>query len=192
MMTSRSHLAMSVGTDFQFAGRATVARISNHPIRLARLQLGLSQVELAKRAGVNRAAVTAIEDGRTKTPSDAILEPLANGLGITIEELKEQSLAFARAPLEVEAPPAVANLMLIPPYTLGQYYKSFKQWRIDVAKTPTALASMLRVNPAVVARYEAGEMSAFPEILSRKLLEAFKPYGMSVDYVVELEKLPAS
>lgn len=169
-----------------------MARISNHPIRLARLQLGLSQVELAKRAGVNRAAVTAIEDGRTKTPSDAILEPLANGLGITIEELKEQSLAFARAPLEVEAPPAVANLMLIPPYTLGQYYKSFKQWRIDVAKTPTALASMLRVNPAVVARYEAGEMSAFPEILSRKLLEAFKPYGMSVDYVVELEKLPAS
>lgn len=191
-MTSRSHLAMSVGRDFQSAGRAIVARISNHPIRLARLQLGLSQVELAKRAGVNRAAVTAIEDGRTKTPSDAILEPLANGLGITIEELKDQALSFANAPLEIEAPPAVANLMLIPPYTLSQYYKSFKQWRIDVAKTPTALASMLRVNPAVVARYEAGEMNAFPEILSRKLLEAFKPYGMSVDYVVELEKLPAS
>jgi len=82
--------------------------------------------------------------------------------------------------------------MLIPPYTLGQYYKSFRQWRSDVAKTPTALASMLRVNPAVVSRYEAGEMNAFPEVLSRKLLEAFKPYGMSVDYVVELEKLPAA
>jgi len=191
-MTSRSHLAMSVAKDFLFAGRATVARINNHPIRLARLQLGISQVELAKRAGVNRAAVTAIEDGRTKTPSDAILAPLVTGLGITAEELREQCKQFASAPLEIEAPPAVANLMLIPPYTLGQYYKSFRQWRSDVAKTPTALASMLRVNPAVVSRYEAGEMNAFPEVLSRKLLEAFKPYGMSVDYVVELEKLPAA
>jgi len=79
---------------------------------------------------------------------------------------------------------------LIPPYTLGQYYKSFKQWRREIAKTPTALASMLRVNPAVISRYEAGQLSAFPEILSRKLVEAFKSYGMTPEYVVELEKLP--
>ena len=53
-----------------------MARINNHPVRLARLQLGISQVELAKKAGVNRAAVTAIEDGRTKNPSDTILLPV--------------------------------------------------------------------------------------------------------------------
>lgn len=191
-MTSRSHLAISVGREFQFAERATVARINNHPVRLARLQLGISQVELAKKAGVNRAAVTAIEDGRTKNPSDTILLPLAAGLGITIEDLRIQCKEFASAPIEIEAPPAVQNLMIIPPYTLSQYYKSFKQWRSEIAKTPTALASMLRVNPAVVSRYESGEMQAFPEVLSRKLLEAFKPYGMSADYIVELEKLPAA
>lgn len=169
-----------------------MARINNHPIRLARLQLGISQVELAKRAGVNRAAVTAIEDGRTKTPSDAVLTPLANGLGTTVEELREECAAFATAPLEVNAPPAVANLMVIPPYTLSQYYPNFKAWRREIAKTPTALASMLRVNPAVVSRYEDGKMTGFPEALSRKLLEAFKPYGMTTDYIVELEKLPAA
>lgn len=169
-----------------------MARIADHPIRLARLQLGISQVELAKRAGVNRAAVTAIEDGRTKTPSDTILTPLANGLGTSVEELKASCVEFASAPLEINAPPAVANLMVIPPYTLSQYYKSFKQWRNEIAKTPTALASMLRVNPAVVSRYEDGKMSAFPESLSRKLLEAFKPYGMSTEYIIELEKLPAA
>ena len=80
--------------------------------------------------------------------------------------------------------------MLIPPYTLGQYYKSFRQWRSEIAKTPTALASMLRVNPAVISRYEAGQLSGFPELLSRQLLEAFAPYGMTPEYVIELEKLP--
>jgi DNA-binding XRE family transcriptional regulator len=56
-----------------------MARIPNHPVRLARLQLGISQIQLAKMAGVNRAAITAIEDGRTKKPSDTILVPLATG-----------------------------------------------------------------------------------------------------------------
>jgi hypothetical protein len=51
---------------------------------------------------------------------------------------------------------------------------------------------MLRINPAVVARYEGGRLSGFPELLSRQLLEAFKPYGMTPEYVLELEKLPAS
>lgn len=169
-----------------------MARIADHPVRLARLQLGISQVELAKRAGVNRAAVTAIEDGRTKTPSDAILAPLANGLGVDISVLKDQCVTFSKEPINVEAPPAVANLMVIPPYVLSQYYRSFKQWRNEIAKTPTALASMLRLNPAVISRYEAGEMQAFPEALSRKLLEAFKPYGMTVEYIIELERLPAA
>jgi len=169
-----------------------MARIPNHPIRLARMQLGMSQVQLAKTAGVNRAAVTAIEDGRTKRPSEAILAPLAIGLGTTVAELQAQVERFVTEPLAVDVPPAVSNLMLIPPYTLGQYYRSFKQWRNEIAKTPTALASMLRINPAVIARYENGQLSAFPELLSRRLLEAFGPYGMTGEYVIELEKLPSA
>lgn len=191
-MTSRSHPATLVGSACQYAERATVARINNHPVRLARLQLGISQVELAKRAGVNRAAVTAIEDGRTKVPSDAILAPLALGLGTEVSILKENCKKFIESPLEIDVPPAVANLMIIPPYTLGQYYPNFKAWRKEIAKTPTALASMLRVNPAVVSRYEDGKMQSFPEALSRKLLEAFKDHGMTPEYVIELEKLPAA
>jgi|TARA_B110000971_G_scaffold80224_1_gene82356 transcriptional regulator with XRE-family HTH domain len=185
---------MNVASESQPAENQSVrwdlARIADHPMRLARLQLGISQIELAKRAGVNRAAVTAIEDGRTKNPNEAILVPLALGLGGSVEELRNKCVAFASQPLEVDASPAVANLMLIPPYTLAQYYSSFKQWRLEIARTPTALASMLRVNPAVISRYEAGQLTGFPEILTRKLLEAFKSYGMTAEYVVELEKLP--
>jgi len=169
-----------------------MARIADHPLRLARLQLGLSQVALANRAGVNRAAITAIEDGRTKNPSQKIIDVIATGLGINEDELIKQIQDYITKPVTVAAPPAVANLMVIPPYTLNQYYKTFKQWRLEIAKTPTALASMLRVNPAVISRYEAGQLSAFPDILSRKLIEAFKPYGITPEYVVELEKLPAA
>jgi transcriptional regulator with XRE-family HTH domain len=169
-----------------------MARIADHPLRLARLQLGLSQVALATRAGVNRAAITAIEDGRTKNPSQRIIDVIATGLGIDEDELVKQIQDYVTKPVTITPPPAVQNLMVIPPYTLSQYYKTFKQWRLEIAKTPTALASMLRVNPAVISRYEAGQLSAFPDILSRKLIEAFKPYGITPEYVVELEKLPAA
>jgi hypothetical protein len=82
--------------------------------------------------------------------------------------------------------------MLIPPYTLNQYYKSFKQWRSEIAKTPTALASALHMNPAIISRYEDGLLQSFPETLARKLVEAYGPYGLTPEYVVELEKLPAA
>lgn len=169
-----------------------MARIPNHPMRLARLEAGISQVQLAKLAGVNRAAVTAIEDGRTKTPSDTILAPLAVKLDIPVSVLKDRCITFSKEPLDIKAPPAVSNLMLIPPYTLNQYYPNFTAWRREIAKTPTALASMLRINPAVISRYEAGQLAGFPELLSRRLLEAFGSYGMTPEYVIELEKLPQS
>lgn len=169
-----------------------MARIIDHPVRLARLQLGLSQKELASRAGVNRAAITAIEDGRTRKPAEKIIAVLANGTGTSTADLYEQIDDYISKPLTVDAKPAVQNLMLIPPYTLNQYYKSFKQWRLELARTPTALASTLHINPAVISRYEDGLLQGFPELLSRKLVEAYAPYGMTPEYVVELEKLPAA
>lgn len=168
-----------------------MARIPDHPVRLARLQLRLSQNQLADRAGVNRAAVTAIEDGRTKKPSTQILTVLANGLDVPIEDLQKQVDDYMNQPISVQAKPAVQNLMLIPPYTLSQYYKSFREWRTEIAKTPTALASMLHMNPAIISRYEDGLLQNFPETLSKKLIEAFGQYGLTAEYVVELEKLPA-
>ena len=117
---------------------------------------------------------------------------IASGLGINEAELAQNIQDYVTKPVVITPPPAVQNLMVIPPYTLSQYYKTFKQWRLEIAKTPTALASMLRVNPAVISRYESGQLSAFPDILSRKLIEAFKPYGITAEYVVELEKLPAA
>jgi len=159
---------------------------------LWRLRVGLSQVELASAAGVVRSAVTAVEDGRTKRPDDRILGVLASRLGVGVGELRDEVAVWVGRPLVVEVKPAVAALLSVPPYVLGQYYRSFRQWRLELASSPTAFASLLRVNPAVVSRWEAGELDRFPEVLSRKLVEAFGPFGLSPEYVVELEKLPAN
>src|SRR3954470_12422459 len=54
----------------------------------ARRLAGLSQTELASRAGVSRSLVAALEGGRN-TPSVAAGIALARALGVTVEELFE-------------------------------------------------------------------------------------------------------
>lgn len=168
-----------------------LARVLDHPVRLARLELGLSQVELARRAGVGRAAVTAVEDGRTRRPSERVLAVLAEGLGCDVDVLVGRCVSWFEGPGVSGLPVRVQNLLLVPPYVLSQYYSSFRQWRLEVSSSVTGFASLVRVNPAVVSRWECGELQRFPEALGRALLRSFGPAGLSVDYLVALEGLPA-
>ncbi len=59
---------------------------SPHPVRQARKALGWSQEELARKAKVSRAAVSAIEQGRSAPSVQAALD-LARALGKTVEAL---------------------------------------------------------------------------------------------------------
>jgi len=164
-----------------------MARIADHPLRIARLKAGLSQLELAKRAGVQRSAVSAIEDGRTRRPTERLIGTLANHLGMETQELDQEIQAWLDKPLAPALKPSAENLLLIPPYTLPQYYRSFAQWRSEIAPTQTAFASMLRINPAIIRDYENGKLQRMPDGLSGKLMEAFK---LDPEYLVALEGLP--
>lgn len=160
-----------------------MARITDHPLRLARIKAGLSQQQLANKAGVNRAAVSACEDGRTAVPMTKILAVLRpNDEDSLLKEITE----WNARPLQPLLRPSARNLFLIPPYTLSQYFVSFAQWRAEIAPTPTAFASMLRINPAIVRDYESGKLLQMPDGLSAKLLEAF---GLDGEYLVALEGL---
>lgn len=64
---------------------ATEGGVRNH-VRAARVRLGLSQQELAARAGVTRQTVSAIEAGLF-VPSTAVALRLARALGCRVEEL---------------------------------------------------------------------------------------------------------
>src|SRR4051812_8412835 len=72
-------------------------------IREHRVDAGLSQVELARRAGVSRALVGAVEQGRHVPAADAAVR-IARALGTTVEAL------FAPgAPAALEATPVLGG-----------------------------------------------------------------------------------
>jgi len=167
-----------------------MSRIPDHPLRLARLRSNLSQQALASKAGVQRSAITAIEDGRTRTLSPVLADKLGAILGD--RSIGKEIELWSAKPLRPQLRPSAQNLMLIPPYTLGQYYKTFSQWRSEVAPTQTAFASMFRINPAIVRNYESGKLHSLPDGLASKMLEAFGPYGFTAEYITELERLPRS
>ncbi len=164
-----------------------MARIADHPIRIARLRANLSQNKLASLAGIHRSALTAIEDGRTKQPTAALVDTLAGIFDVPADSLREEIETWLSKPLNPTLKPSAQNLLLIPPYLLSQYYTSFAQWRTELAPTVTAFASMLRINPAIVRDYESGKYHSMPDGLSGKMLEAF---NLTPDYLVALEGLP--
>lgn len=167
-----------------------MSRIPDHPLRLARIRANLSQQALAKKTGVQRSALTAIEDGRTQIPTQSLCQKLNAALGT--DDIREEIRLWLEKPLQPFLRPSAQNLMLIPPYTLSQYYKSFQQWRSDVASTQTAFASMLRMNPAIVRDYESGKYISLPDGLAAKMVEAFGPYGFTTEYLTALEDLRRS
>ena len=76
-------------------------------LRSARLRAGLSQAELASRAGVTRQAVSAIEGGKT-VPTTPVALRLARALELTVEELFQLIDELPR--VEAELLPTNASL----------------------------------------------------------------------------------
>lgn len=165
---------------------AGMARIVDHPVRVLRLEAGLTQLKLAELAGVVRAAVSAVEDGRTAMPVDAILEVLAAGTGRTVGEVRGLIESWNAKPLTLSLKPSVQSLLLIPPYLLGQYYSSFAEWRREFASTVTGFASLFRLNPKIVRDFEEGRLERLPDSLGSRLVQGL---GVGGDYLVALEGL---
>lgn len=159
-----------------------MARIVDHPVRLARISKGLSQNKLAQLAGVQRSAVTAIEDGRTRVPAERILGVLSDDPKQLLEDVQR----WYNEPPKPVLKPSAENLLLIPPYTLNQYYRTFGDWRREFASTVTGFASLLRVNPAVVREFEEGRVERMGDVLAGRLVSAL---GVSPEYLVALEGL---
>jgi DNA-binding XRE family transcriptional regulator len=78
--------------------------MSNSPLRERRLESGLTQTELASRAGVSRQLVAAVEAGQNTPSVDAALR-LAQVLATTVEELFSPPIATVMSALWGEAFP---------------------------------------------------------------------------------------
>jgi len=62
------------------------------PTRRRRLEKGLTQEELARRARLTVSTVAAVDSGRVKHPGSEVLYKLSRVLGCTMDELYEDEL----------------------------------------------------------------------------------------------------
>jgi transcriptional regulator with XRE-family HTH domain len=67
-------------------------------LRALRLNLGLTQTELAERAGVSEFTITRLETGRGKRPHPSTRRKLAGALGVAIADVDELRGDGAGAP----------------------------------------------------------------------------------------------
>lgn len=116
-----------------------------------------------------------------------MLGTIASILDVPESHLESEIEKWLSNPQLTNLTPAAKNLLEVPPYVLNQYYPTFATWRKELAKTPTAFASMLRINPATVRDYESGKTQTMPDVMSGRLLTVV---GISAEYLVELEGLP--
>jgi transcriptional regulator with XRE-family HTH domain len=67
-----------------------------HAVRTARAAAGLTQEELADRAGLDRSYIGGVERGE-RNPTLSVIEKIAEGLGVTLAELFSYSAKGPRA-----------------------------------------------------------------------------------------------
>lgn len=159
--------------------------IDTHPLRLARLAGGVSQVQLAEKAGVTRGAIAAMEEGRTKKPNTKVVEALAQLTGKEASALLAQFLYWRDGDVLNTLSQRATFAISLDPIILARY-KSFRQWREDVAPNPTAFASLLRVSRVTVVKYER-DGGAFPKPLYSALIRRLNMTPDQIQVLTELE-----
>jgi transcriptional regulator with XRE-family HTH domain len=144
--------------------------------------------ELARLAGVSRATVSQIEEGRTKKPNVKVLQVLSARSGVPVVELLQRVDQWRRRPVDELLPQRAASMLSLEPALLGEFYRSFAHWRGEFSDNPTNFASVLRINRMTVAKYERGEfVGGMPDSLAHALHSRL---GISLEYVQALEALP--
>jgi transcriptional regulator with XRE-family HTH domain len=159
-----------------------------HPLRVIRRRQGLEMKELARLAGVSRATVSQIEEGRTKRPNERVIAVLARLSGEDPKGLLERVVSWTGQQFEDLVPRRAMTALQLPPEALRDLYPSFAAWRSEFADNPTRFASFLRINRLTVAKYERGGfVGGMPDSLVHALVARL---GVSEEYLLALEELP--
>lgn len=126
-----------------------VLQILRQKLTHLRADLGLSQIELAQRAGVSRPIVSALEQGRGN-PSLAVLERLAEALDCTLIEL----IAPARSVgLQTKASKGLHSRAHERRYSRSGRKPSFRSWLQDPPPlSKTAEAQRFGVDLSLLAQ----------------------------------------
>lgn len=163
-----------------------MAVIENHPIRQRRLRAGLTQQQLAAQAGISRATVCQIEEGRTIAMNDKVIRVLAEATHVPPATVAEEYLSWRDEDVVALLPPRAQNALALPPHVVKRY-PSWKVWRNDIASNPTKFASLLRVPRSTVVKYEHSHND---EALPKSIVNALAThFGLSDEYIDALRNL---
>lgn len=149
---------------------------------------GIEMVELARLAGVSRATISQIEEGRTKKPNRKVVQVLSRMSGYGAEELYEKIDQWREQTPETVLPARWKGLLTLTPEAVLDLYPSFQHWRMELSDNPTHFASILRINRLTVSKYERGQfVGGMPDTLAHALASRL---GISEEYLSVLENLP--
>lgn len=158
----------------------------DNPLRLRRLAAGLSQAELARRAGMHRSSLVFIEEGQTRHPADETLDTLSVHLQVPASTLRlELDTWLARqTPAWTRRQQAILNQTAA---AVTEHYTSFAAWRKDLDLSQPRLAAVLGISRSTILEYESGiRVSGMPDALLSGLLRL----GLPTDVALALAELP--
>lgn len=159
--------------------------VQDHPLRLLRIRAGLSQGEVARRAGVSRSVVAQLEEGRITTPNENIVRVLAETTGTPPHKVVEDVALWHQQ--KVTPLSRRAEMALSLPASIVEQYASYDQWRSDIAENITQLSSLLRVSRNTIVAYEDGRTRSMPKPMIAALQNRL---GLSDEYVSAVTRLP--
>lgn len=170
-------------------------KFPDHPLVAARERAGLTQSELAKRAGVSRQTVAKIEGAVTRT-----LDPdTASRLGQQLMTLGPNAAAQSLQ-LKIDAwfehlrprdhiSAAARSILHLSPAGLEERFASFRDWRSAIAPSTEFFAALVGVHRRTVEGYEkAIRVHGMSSTLAHGLLQL----GISEEYLTTLRRLPPS
>ena len=173
---------------YHFRYTLTMPNYTTHPLRQIRRLHGMEMVELARLAGVSRATISQIEEGRTKKPNKKVVHVLSRMSGATPEELYQRVDEWRDTKTEEVLPQRWKALLNLPAEDLATFYPSFQHWRMELSENPTHFASVLRINRLTVSKYERDQfVGGMPDTLVHALAARL---GITEDYLNALEGLP--
>lgn len=169
-------------------------KFPDHPLVVARERAGLSQSELARRAGVSRLTVAKIEGAVTRTlDADTATSLERNLRGSLMPALQVQGLQgaidswFARLKPRDHISAAARSILHLSPAGLTERFTSFHDWRSAIAPSTEFFAALIGVHRQTVEAYEKGIRVGG---MSSKLASALLELGISSEYLTALRQLP--
>lgn len=157
----------------------------DNPLRLRRLAAGLSQTELARRAGIHRSSLVFIEEGQTRQPSQDTLDKLSVHLQVPQTTLRTELEVWLskQGPVWDHKQQAVLHQSAT---AIREHYPSFVAWRRDLGLPTHRLAAVLGVSRSTVLEYESGQrVGGMPD----SMLSGLMRIGLTAEQALALGEL---